>query len=298
MFLFAKKEGEQMANETQIGQLVIDLKTKTESLEKGLETAKKKLQEIEDQNEQVKKSNKGLDASFMAMAVGIVAALSKVKSAINSGVDAYKEYESASKGLESIVKGQGLSFNNAQNFIKDYISDGLIPLSDATLAYKNLAARGYNQEQIETSRGLIPHLFNLLTAAEGGKNYRLLYCPRQNSALANARSGDYFILLCFPRPKLTFSADAGGDVRRFDVFSPPTPSFWEANRRGLTQDAALFPACSVSSPRHKAGKTLNCLVFPARISILGSSKAGMILSGFVIPRHETALAADAGGDVK
>ena len=138
-----------MANETQIGQLVIDLKTKTESLEKGLETAKKKLQEIEDQNEQVKKSNKGLDASFMAMAVGIVAALSKVKSAINSGVDAYKEYESASKGLESIVKGQGLSFNNAQNFIKDYISDGLIPLSDATLAYKNLAARGYNQEQIE-----------------------------------------------------------------------------------------------------------------------------------------------------
>ena len=114
----------------------------------------------------------------------------------------------------------------------------------------------------------------------------------------HARSGDYFILLCFPRPKLTFSADAGGDVRRFDVFSPPTPSFWEANRRGLTQDAALFPACSVSSPRHKAGKTLNCLVFPARISILGSSKAGMILSGFVIPRHETALAADAGGDVK
>lgn len=138
-----------MAKETQIGNLVIDLKIKTESLEKGLETAKKKLQEIEDQNEQVKKSNKGLDASFVAMAVGIVAALSKVKSAINSGVDAYKEYESVSKGLESIVKGQGLSFNNAQNFIKDYISDGLIPLADATLAYKNLAARGYNQEQIE-----------------------------------------------------------------------------------------------------------------------------------------------------
>ena len=31
-----------MASETQIGQLVIDLKIKTEALEKGLETAKKK----------------------------------------------------------------------------------------------------------------------------------------------------------------------------------------------------------------------------------------------------------------
>ena len=31
-----------MAKETKIGQLVIDLKIKTEALEKGLETAKKK----------------------------------------------------------------------------------------------------------------------------------------------------------------------------------------------------------------------------------------------------------------
>ena len=31
-----------MANETQVGQLVIDLKIKTEALEKGLDTAKKK----------------------------------------------------------------------------------------------------------------------------------------------------------------------------------------------------------------------------------------------------------------
>lgn len=138
-----------MANETQIGQLVIDLKTRTEALEKGLETAKKKLQEIEKENGNLEKSNKSLDASFVAMSAGIVASLVKIKSAVDSGLDAYKEYESASKGLESIVKGQGLSFNNAQGFIQEYISDGLIPLSDATLAYKNLAARGYNEDQIK-----------------------------------------------------------------------------------------------------------------------------------------------------
>ena len=138
-----------MASETQIGQLVIDLKIKTEALEKGLETAKKKLEQIESQNKQVENCNKSLDASFILMSASIVASLVKIKSAIDDGVQKYKEYESANKGLESIVKGQGLSFSNSQAFIEDYISDGLIPLSDATLAYKNLASRGYNEEQIK-----------------------------------------------------------------------------------------------------------------------------------------------------
>lgn len=140
-----------MASETQIGQLVIDLKIRTEALEKGLETAKKKLQEIEKQNERVKSSNSGLDASFIAMSASIAASLVKIKSAVDEGVNAYKQYESANKGLESIVKGQGLSFSNAQSFIEEYIADGLIPLSDATLAYKNLASRGYSEEQIKST---------------------------------------------------------------------------------------------------------------------------------------------------
>lgn len=138
-----------MANETQIGQLVINLKTKTEALEKGLESAKKKLQEIENQNKQVQSSNNKLEASFVAMSATAVIALTKIKSAVDDGIERYKEYESANKGLESIVNGQKLSFNNAQAFIEDYISDGLIPLSEATLAYKNLASRGYNEEQIK-----------------------------------------------------------------------------------------------------------------------------------------------------
>ncbi len=35
-----------MANQTTIGELVINLKIKTEALEKGIESAKKKLQDI------------------------------------------------------------------------------------------------------------------------------------------------------------------------------------------------------------------------------------------------------------
>lgn len=52
-------------------------------------------------------------------------------------------------GLNSILTGQGKSFNQAKNFINDYISDGLVPLNNAVGAFKNLALRGYNSEQIQ-----------------------------------------------------------------------------------------------------------------------------------------------------
>lgn len=52
-------------------------------------------------------------------------------------------------GLNSILVGQGKSFEQAKKFINEYISDGLIPLNDAVTAYKNLASRGYNTEQIQ-----------------------------------------------------------------------------------------------------------------------------------------------------
>lgn len=168
-----------MANETQIGQLVIDLKIKMEALEKGLESAKKKLQEIEKQNEQVKNSNSNLNASFIAMSAGIVASLAKIKSAISDGIGEYKKYESANKGLESIVKGQGLNFNKAQTFIDEYISDGLIPLSEATLAYKNLASRGYNEEQIKQT------MISLKDAAAFGRQSTYEY----GEAIATATEG-------------------------------------------------------------------------------------------------------------
>lgn len=52
-------------------------------------------------------------------------------------------------GLNSILTGQGKSFDQAKKFINDYISDGLVPLNNAVTAYKNLAARGYSSDQVE-----------------------------------------------------------------------------------------------------------------------------------------------------
>lgn len=52
-------------------------------------------------------------------------------------------------GLNSILTGQGKSFQQAKSFINDYVSDGLVPLNNAVDAYKNLALRGYSSDQIK-----------------------------------------------------------------------------------------------------------------------------------------------------
>ncbi len=88
------------------------------------------------------KALKGLGAIVGTLAIGKV---------VKDSLSAASELESAFVGLESILTGQGKSFSNAKSFISDYISDGLIPLTDAITAYKNLAARGYSDEQIQTT---------------------------------------------------------------------------------------------------------------------------------------------------
>lgn len=52
-------------------------------------------------------------------------------------------------GLQSVLQGQGRDFRKAKSFINDYIADGLVPATNAIAAYKNLAQRGYNDQQIQ-----------------------------------------------------------------------------------------------------------------------------------------------------
>lgn len=64
-------------------------------------------------------------------------------------IQAASDTQAAWTGLFSIVNGTGKSFSEAQGFLKEYVSDGLIPLTDAVTAYKTMAARGYETTQIE-----------------------------------------------------------------------------------------------------------------------------------------------------
>lgn len=136
-----------MAKETQIGQLVIDLKIKTEALEKGLETAKKKLQEIEKQNEQVQNSNNNLDANFIAMSASIVISLTKITSAIDDGVKKYNSYVNSMDSLQRTAKSTNNSMAEIEETIKDVNKLKLMDEADLNASIKNLLLYGYTAEE-------------------------------------------------------------------------------------------------------------------------------------------------------
>ena len=119
------------------GSVIIDTKLDTSGFTKGAANMKKSLS--------------GLSTSVknLGVAIGSVFAIKQV---INFGVassKAAREASDAFAGLQSILEGQGRSFSEAKSFIDEYVSDGLIPATNATTAYKNLASRGYDDSQIQ-----------------------------------------------------------------------------------------------------------------------------------------------------
>ncbi len=85
----------------------------------------------------------------LAIAAGIAFGVKAIIDFGKSAVKATTELTNAMTGLKSIMDGQGRSFANAKRFINEYVSDGLIPATNAITAYKNLASRGYTDTQIE-----------------------------------------------------------------------------------------------------------------------------------------------------
>lgn len=83
---------------------------------------------------------------------GLIAAAFTVKEVVDfskTAVNAASEIQSAWTGLYSIANGTGKSFGEAQKFINDYTKDGLVSITEAATAYKNLLSRGYDTTQIE-----------------------------------------------------------------------------------------------------------------------------------------------------
>ena len=93
----------------------------------------------------------GITASLkrMALAVGLAFGAAAVINFGKASIKAASDMKSALIGLKSIVDGQGKSYSAATSFLKDYISDGLVPATSAVTAYKNLLMRGYSTDQIE-----------------------------------------------------------------------------------------------------------------------------------------------------
>lgn len=93
----------------------------------------------------------GATLKKLAGVVGIAFGTAAIINFGRESVKAASELSNAWIGLQSIVEGQGRSFSKAKSFVEEYVSDGLVPLTDAVTAYKNLAARGYDDEQIKST---------------------------------------------------------------------------------------------------------------------------------------------------
>ena len=85
----------------------------------------------------------------LGAAIASVFAIRQIVAFTKESSQAAMELSGALTGLKSILEGQGRSFSDAKKFLEDYTADGLIPMTNAIAAYKNLAARGYNDSQIQ-----------------------------------------------------------------------------------------------------------------------------------------------------
>lgn len=131
-----------------LDELKVLITAETSGLRRGLNDVRSQLKNT---NSSVNSSTSSMTSGLKKMAMGIVAAFS-VQQIINFGkqcVATSNEIENAWIGLNSVLNGQGKSFDVAKGFIQDYVADGLIPLNNAVTAYKNLSLRGYNDTQIQ-----------------------------------------------------------------------------------------------------------------------------------------------------
>ena len=102
-------------------------------------------------DKQANQASSRISASLLKIgkAIGIAFSIKKVVDFGKACLDVATQTSNAWIGLNSILTGQGKSFSQAQKFVEEYVSDGLVPLNNAVTAYKNLAARGYSSEQIK-----------------------------------------------------------------------------------------------------------------------------------------------------
>lgn len=132
---------------TTLEELRVLITAETKGLRKELDLVK---MQLDGTHRSVAKSTAGITSSLKKLGLALAGAFAvrKIAQFGSAAIRTASELESAMLGLQSILEGQGRSFNKANGFIQGYIEDGLVPLTDAVTAYKNLAARGYDDEQI------------------------------------------------------------------------------------------------------------------------------------------------------
>lgn len=138
-----------------VEEIIIDLRLKTQALEEGLAEASHQIEQFTNKSENAgrkqaqaaKQSSQEQQVAYAAISAAGVAAFLKILNVIDKGIEKANAYTSALTGLRSVAEGSGRDFGSLQNSLNELTDDGLIPVSDAATALKNLLARGFNEEQ-------------------------------------------------------------------------------------------------------------------------------------------------------
>ena len=85
----------------------------------------------------------------LALAVGVGFSINAILNFSKTSVEAAAKSESAWTGLGFVLNANNRSFTEAKGFLEDYVSDGLVPLTDAIQAYQNMVMTGFSTDQIE-----------------------------------------------------------------------------------------------------------------------------------------------------
>ncbi len=127
-----------MAKATNVGAVSVDLTLNDSNYDKQL-------------NNKIKSSENAFTSAFKKIG-GVIAgafAVKQIADFTKTCISSASKVQSAFTGLNSIVRGTGNSFAQAQDFINKYTADGLVSIEETATAYKNLLSRGYDASQIE-----------------------------------------------------------------------------------------------------------------------------------------------------
>ena len=85
----------------------------------------------------------------LAVVVGVAFSAQAIINFSKASVEAASKSETAWAGLGFVLNANNRSLTEAKGFLEDYVSDGLVPLTDAIKAYQNMVMTGFDTGQIE-----------------------------------------------------------------------------------------------------------------------------------------------------
>jgi predicted nuclease with TOPRIM domain len=122
--------------------IVILLDAKDKNLKKVLESAG---HQVEDFTDKAEASGSRIQQAFHGAAIAM--AFGKAIPFMKQSIALFNQATSAASGLQSAIRASGEDWDVAHAFLKSYTEDGLVPLTQASAALKNMLAGGYGLEE-------------------------------------------------------------------------------------------------------------------------------------------------------